>query len=92
MKTNTHEMFKTIDHEHIGKDLKEILIARCEDGRWFVENNWADQDFEAFEGISNPHISPYVIPKFFSNENEALDYAVKIVRAVIPDFTYDNEE
>lgn len=91
MKTNTHELFKTINHEHIGKDLKEILIAECGDGRWFIENNWGDKDFENFEGISNPHISPYVIPKFFPNEDEVLDYAVKIASAVIPDFTYDYE-
>lgn len=92
MKTNTHELFKTINHEHIGKDLKEILIAECEDGRWFVENNWGDKDFENFEGISNPHISPYVIPTFFPNEKEVIDYAVKITSTVIPDFTYDYEE
>lgn len=91
MKTNTHELFKTIDHQHIGNDLKEILIAQCDDGRWFIENNWGDDDFENFEGISNPHLSPYVNPKFFNNEDEALDYAIKIVRAVIPDFTYDFE-
>ncbi|ENW02992.1 hypothetical protein [Acinetobacter beijerinckii] len=92
MKINTHEIFKTINHEHIGKDLKEILISECKDGRWFVENNWCDKDFENFEGISNPHILPYVTPKFFSNENEVVDFAVKILSAVISDFTYDYGE
>ncbi|EOY4147436.1 MULTISPECIES: hypothetical protein [Acinetobacter] len=92
MTTNTHELFKTIDHQHIGKDLKEVLIVECEDGRWFIENNWGDEDFEKFEGISNPHLSPYINPKFFTTENKVLEYAISIVCSVIPDFTYYCEE
>ena len=88
MNTNTHDMFNTVSHEHIGKDLKEILIAECADGRWFIENNWGDKDFECFTGISNPHITPYVEPLFFHNEDKALEYAIKIVQSVIPEFTY----
>ncbi len=33
MTKNIHELFKTIAHQHIGKDLEEVLITECEDGR-----------------------------------------------------------
>ncbi|MCT9374839.1 hypothetical protein KTJ07_17845 [Acinetobacter baumannii] len=92
MKTNTHELFNTINHEHIGRELKEILVAECEDGRWFVENNWGDVDFEQIDGISNPHISPYINPKFFNNEDDVMAYAISIIRTVIPNFELDRDE
>lgn len=89
MKTNTHEKYNTIEHEHIGRNLKEVCVVKCVDGRYFVENNWEDKDFNDIDGISNPHIVPYVEPNFFPSELLARNFAVSAIKAIDPDFEYD---
>lgn len=92
MKPDTHILFNTIGHEHIGQNLKEVCLTECADGRWFVENDWCDVDFENINGISNPHIFPYNNPTFFVNEENARKFAIEIIQSLLPDFIYTNEE
>ncbi|HGF9504268.1 TPA: hypothetical protein ACJEU7_001464 [Acinetobacter baumannii] len=84
---NTHKLFKTINHEHVGRELTEVIIVECADGRWFIENNWHDSDLEEFEGVSNPHLLPYVHPTFFEDRATALAKAEEILRKIMPDFS-----
>lgn len=92
MKISTHEMYDTVGHEHVGYNLKEICVVKCADGRYFVENNWDDKDFDNIVGISNPHILPYVEPSFFPSDVLARNFAVSAIKTVEPSFEYDESD
>ncbi len=91
MPTDTHSLFKTINHIHIGNGEIELDVIECENGTWFVENRWGDENFETIDGISNPDILPYVNPYFFKTELEAEKFAVTQIQKIIPNFTYNLE-
>ena len=91
MNTDTHLLFKTINHTHIGNGEIELDVIECANGKWFVENRWGYEYFEKIEGISNPDILPYVNPIFFETELEAENFAVSQIQKILPHFTYDLE-
>lgn len=89
MKVDTHKLYSTVEHYHIGNGEYELNVIQCANGLWFVENNWNDSAFSHITEISHPSITPYQEPQMFSTENEACDLAVKTLRTVLPDFKYD---
>lgn len=89
MTVNTHELYNTIEHEHIGNGEIELNLVGCADGRWFVENYWNDKHFLAIAELSNPGIEPYIPPKFFNSEDDAREFAIKSIQTVLPDFQYE---
>lgn len=89
MTVNSHELFNTIEHEHIGNGEVELNLVGCADSRWFVENPWNDKRFSAIAGISNPGIEPYMQPTFFASEDKAREFAIKSIQTVLPDFQYE---
>ncbi|MTC74202.1 hypothetical protein GKR75_07985 [Providencia sp. wls1919] len=92
MKMNTHEKYNTVEHEHVGQNLKEVCVVKCANGRFFVENNWEDKDFENIVGISNPHIEPFVEPSFFPSFALAYAFAIEIIRTIYPDFNDEEND
>lgn len=91
MTTDTHILFKTINHTHIGNGEIELDVIECANGTWFVENRWGDEKFENIEGISNPDILPYVHPIFFDSELEAEKFAVSEIQKIVPQVIYNLE-
>lgn len=92
MRTDTHKKYNTTEHEHVGQNLKEVCVVKCADGRFFVENNWEDKDFENRVGISNPHIKPFVEPCFYTSFDLAHAFAIEIIRTIYPDFCDDEKD
>ncbi len=89
---NTHELYKTIYHEHLDSlvywalgDFPDsgINLVECEDGRWFVKVDHGD-DYDHIEGIARPNVSPSTEPFFCPTEEEARKFAYECIRRVHP--------
>ena len=94
-KVDTHQMFKTINHEHldsliyfvIGDYPKSgLVLVECKDGRWFIEQEYGNE-FDAISGISKPTSECYIEPNFYSNREEALTKATKLMKSLYPILT-----
>lgn len=84
---NSHAYFKTINHHHIscydpapGRDTCDIMIVECEDGRWYIEDNWGE-DAPGEPDVFNP-FSKDSYPVFFSGITEAGNRAAEIVSKI----------
>jgi hypothetical protein len=89
-KINTHQMFKTVSHEHLDDlvswatgELPDsgLIIAECENGAWFIEQDYGHA-FDCFPMISKPEIQPYLNPIFFATREEALTIALGLIKQV----------
>lgn len=94
-KVNTHQMFKTINHEHldsliyfvIGDYPKSgLILVECKDGCWFIEQEYGNE-FDAISGIWKPTSECYIEPNFYSNREEALTKAIKLMKSLYPILT-----
>lgn len=81
-KIDTHKLYKTINHDHIGW----LIIIECENGLFFVETEFETNTL-ILEGLSYPFIFPYKEPKFFNNKGDAEIFAKECIKAD-PTLTY----
>lgn len=81
---NSHAYFKTINHHHIsdysGEHSCDIMIVECEDGRWYIEDNWGG-DADGATDVFNP-FDRDSFPTFFSNCEAANKRAAEIVSSI----------
>ena len=91
-KTNTHEIYSTISHEHLDNLVNwatgnypdsGLCLVECQDGRWFIEAEYGHA-FDSFLGISRPELFPYSEPIFYSNRMCALSYAIEAIKQIYP--------
>lgn len=89
---NTHLKYKTESHEHLNALVtwalgeypnSGLLLIGCEDGRFFIELEHGE-DYNDIDEISKPFVVPYIEPKFFNIESEALDFAIMIIKKIHP--------
>jgi len=89
---NTHVMYDTNAHEHLdgvvnwatkNYPTSALNLVGCRDGRWFVEVDFGI-DYDTIDGISKPHIVPYVEPRFFGDDDSAREFAFIVIRQVHP--------
>lgn len=85
---NGHAAFQTINHVHVacyvpaeGRDSCDIMAVECQDGRWYVEDNWGGDAMGA-EGVWNPFEPSDAGPRFFDSEEAAIRHAVLVVAAI----------
>ena len=89
-KTDTHQLFNTISHEHLD-DLVSwatgeypdsgLILVECEEGRWFIEQEFGHA-FDSFSGISKPKSNSYIEPNFYLTREEALLIALELIKQV----------
>jgi hypothetical protein len=83
-----HAAFNTVEHTHVscyspsdGKPCCEVLVVECQDGRWYVEDNWGG-DAGGAAGVWNPRSADNTGPQFFQSEDDATQLAVAVVASV----------
>jgi len=72
LRTNTHEIYNTINHEHLDSLVNwargefpssGLVVVECANGKWFVEVEFG-HEFDQFDRISKPEVVPFVEPAF----------------------------
>lgn len=83
---DTHLQYNTINHKYLesipkvaflGTLVNDWSLVECEDTRWFVETTRSFDAIPFLNGVSLPRVFPYKEPIFFSNEIEALNFAIE---------------
>lgn len=93
LRTNTHEIYNTINHEHLDSlvnwargefPTSGLVVVEYANGKWFVEVDYG-HEFDQCEGISKPEVVPFVEPVFFETEEAARGCAHECIRKVYPE-------
>lgn len=81
---NSHAYFKTICHHHIsdysGDITCDVMIVKCEDGRWYIEDNWGG-DAQGAPDVFNP-FEKDSYPTFFPDLESCNRRAAEIVNSI----------
>ncbi|EMH0369338.1 hypothetical protein RO273_000978 [Pseudomonas aeruginosa] len=95
---NTHDLYKTISHEHLDGLVSWAIgefpnaglsLVECSDGQWFVEVDHGSA-FDHLAGESRPTVAPYTEPVFFQSEAEAQGFAFTCIKQVYPELENKN--
>lgn len=90
--TGTHTLYKTVHHIHLDSVMCLVLgeypdaslnLVECADTRWFVEVDHGER-FNGMQGVSCPHVTPYIPPVFHSNQESALNFALECIKKAYP--------
>ena len=83
-----HAAFHTISHTHVscyspadGRDTCDIMVVECNDGRWYVEDNWGG-DAKGAAGVWNPFDTSDAEPVFYPTHDAAMAHAISVVASV----------
>lgn len=91
MTQETHTQYDTISHEHMSSlvrwdqdniDGLYFMLVECRDGRYFLESEFNDEEYDQFEDIFNDTIPRPVV--FYPNRLAALKRALEIANALCP--------
>ena len=81
---NSHAYFKTINHHHIsdysGTETCDIMLVECQDGRWYIEDNWGG-DAKGAEGVFDP-FKKGAYPRFYPSLEAANLKAAHVVSSI----------
>lgn len=81
---NSHAYFRTINHRHIsdysGKVTCDLMMVECEDGRWYIEDNWGG-DAQGSPDVFNP-FDKDSFPTFYPDLETCNRRAAEIVSSI----------
>ncbi|POH87044.1 hypothetical protein CJ026_009095 [Ralstonia pickettii] len=90
MTLGTHRRFDTISHEHVsmlvrsdnGNDPLYFMLVECRDGRWFLESEFNDEEYDQFPDIYNDTLAREVV--LYQNRLDVLMRALEIATVLRP--------
>ncbi|KWB20820.1 hypothetical protein WL32_16960 [Burkholderia cepacia] len=91
MTLDTHMRYDTIGHEHMSSLIRwdhdnteglYFMLVECRDGRWFLESEFNDEEYDQFPDIYNETKSHEVV--FYPSRLAALTRALEIANALCP--------
>ena len=81
---DSHRYFTTINHWHIsdysGEIHCDIMLVACQDGRFYLEDNWGD-DAKGHAQVFNPFLKDSY-PTFFNTFDAANEAGAKVVAQI----------
>lgn len=81
--------FRTVEYIYLNSLVRGnipiyLLAARNDDGEWFLESEYGEEEYQAFNEVCNPYSFPAKLPSLLTSKVELLKSAKRIIEVVQP--------